>query len=93
VQSKISLDNNFESTLARIQLDKSSVYLSCLTNFSRPFKTRHVFIPFGTDFSFEHADSNYKYLEKLIDWVNSHTNEGEIGSKFRFRMSSVDEYF
>jgi len=33
------------------------------------------------------------YLEKLIEHVNTNTDEGQLGSKFRFRMSTVDEYF
>ena len=48
-------------------------------------------IPFGTDFSFQYAESNYNYLAKLFNFVNSDTKN--IGKKFRMRMSTVDEYF
>ena len=64
-----------------------------MMNFSKPFKTRHVFVPFGTDFAFQFAKANYMYLEKLIEYVNSNYEEGQLGNKFRFRMSTVDEYF
>lgn len=47
-------------------------------------------VPFGTDFSFEFAETNYKYLDKLMKFANQNRF---IGAKFRFRYSTVDEYF
>lgn len=32
-------------------------------------------------------------MERLIEFVNTNTDEGQLGSKFRFRMSTVEEYF
>lgn len=70
-------------------MNSPTQFLECLKNYAWSFATNHAIIPFGTDFSFQHANINYAYLDDLIALVNNHT---VLSKSVRFRYSTLDEY-
>jgi hypothetical protein len=40
--------------------------IECLIRYAESYKTKHILIPAGMDFSFQFADLSYKFLEDSI---------------------------
>mmetsp|Transcript_3370 Transcript_3370/g.4180 ORF Transcript_3370/g.4180 Transcript_3370/m.4180 type:complete len:766 (-) Transcript_3370:54-2351(-) len=53
------------------------------------FKTNNVLIPFGCDFNFQNAWMKYKNMDKLIAYINEHSEELGI----RAQYSTLSDYF
>lgn len=51
--------------------------------------TRHVMVPFGSDFSFQYAHINFQFMEKLERLFKTK----RAARRFRFHYSTVSEYF
>ena len=60
-----------------------------MKNFSSGLLTNHVIIPFGSDFSFQFAHVNYRFLDDLFAMIK----KSYYGKNFRFKYSTADEYF
>jgi hypothetical protein len=50
------------------------------------FKTSHILIPFGSDFQYQNANVNFKNMDKLIKYINSHP---EYGVEMRYSTPSL----
>lgn len=53
------------------------------------FKTNNVLIPLGCDFNFQNAWMKYKNMDKLISYINEHSNELRIKAQY----STLSDYF
>ena len=53
------------------------------------FKTNNVLIPLGCDFEFQNALMKYKNMDKLIEYINNHSQELGI----RAQYSTLSDYF
>jgi hypothetical protein len=40
--------------------------INCLIRYAESYKTKHVLIPAGMEFSFQFADLSYKFLENVF---------------------------
>ena len=65
-------------------------FTQCLINYASQFKTNHVLIPAGMDFSYQFADLSYKFLDDAFKIIGS---DKIRGGKMKFLYSTVDEYY
>jgi hypothetical protein len=73
--------------LSEIEADLDGT-IQCLHVHSLQYKTRHVLITAGMDFSFYFGDLTYSFLESAFGLIE----EGSKG-RFKFLFSTVDDYF
>ena len=52
------------------------------------FKESHIVVPWGCDYSFNNAKTNYQQTEALINYINEHYNTSNV----KVIMSTPSEY-
>jgi hypothetical protein len=57
---------------------------------SASFRTNNVLIPFGCDFQFENAHMEFKNMDKVIKYINSHPDEYNMTLKYSTPSIYVD---
>ncbi len=53
------------------------------------YKTDHLLVPFGGDFAFQSADPDFKEMDELIDYINTHS---ELFNNMTVKYSTLSEY-
>jgi len=51
------------------------------------YATNHLFIPFGEDFRYSHAEKNYQNMDRMIEFMNKYH-----GDEFILRYSTPSNY-
>ncbi len=87
-QKREVVEQKFQSRNWEIIGDKFG-FAECLLNYANQFKTNHVLISAGMDFSYQFADLSYKFLEDSFKIIGTE----EIRAKMKFKYSTVDEYY
>lgn len=52
------------------------------------YRTNHLLIPFGGDFAFQNAGSQFKEMDTIIDYINAHQSKFNLTVKY----STLNEY-
>ena len=63
--------------------------IACLKTYASHFKTNHVLIPAGMDFSFLFADLSFRFLEEVFEIIRGSSSTFKVNLKF----STLDEYY
>lgn len=53
------------------------------------YKTEHLLVPFGNDFAFQDAESDFKEMDEIIGYIRDHP---EIASNITVKYSTLSEY-
>ena len=51
------------------------------------YATNHLFVLFGDDFNYSHADINFRNMDNMIEYMNK-----TYGDEFQFRYSTPSDY-
>ena len=70
---------------------ESAIYshINCFKDYASKYKTNHLLITAGMDFAYEHAEANFKFLEKAVYLMSTRSE----ASNLKFSFSTLDEYF
>lgn len=53
------------------------------------YRTDHLLVPFGNDFAFSDAVNDFKKIEEIMNYINSHSDTFKLVVQF----STLDDYF
>eukprot|EP01029_Cantina_marsupialis_P004937 TRINITY_DN1524_c1_g1_i3.p1 TRINITY_DN1524_c1_g1~~TRINITY_DN1524_c1_g1_i3.p1 ORF type:complete len:757 (+),score=161.47 TRINITY_DN1524_c1_g1_i3:79-2349(+) len=77
-----------EFTPANVQ-QRSDELVSMLKERREYFRTNHLLVPFGNDFTFRHAHQQYENIDKVIRYISAHSAEYNVTIAY----STLEKYF
>ncbi|KAL6080566.1 Alpha-mannosidase 2 [Balamuthia mandrillaris] len=90
-----SAPEGFDFENVRVTLGPSNLkryadkLVSMLKGRSHAYKTNNLLVPFGDDFKFRKADTQFSNMDMLIEYINAHSDEYNLD----IRYATVSEYF
>ncbi len=82
------------SGVVRISSDnvryQAEALVSMLEGRAAAYRTRHLLVPFGDDFKFKFASTQFSNMDQLINYINTHS--ADFGGA-HIRYSTPSEYF